>query len=605
MKPKVMTLATVACLALFTVACVPPDDNVEDPAADGSIIADDGCTALVVATSSEKVNLMDEIGAAFKASPEAGALDGCVSIYPINVSSGKAAEILSERPSEWPEGDESSWPSIWSPASTVWTDRVASLAGAGFVDGAESFTHTPIVFGMPESMARAMGWPGAEIGLKDFEALIAGDGWSSLGKPLWGAFKISKTNPNTSTTGLSTILMQSYAAAGKTTDLTVDDVSAAEEFSRTFESAAIHYGDTTGKVLMNLAESMTGSGSSYVSAIALEETSLFNYNIGNPDSHTVQPGEQLVPPAEKLVAVYPSEGSLWSDNPAVLLGAKWVTADQKKAGEAFLEFLHSDTVQRILPKYGFRPLSETVDVTAELNASVGIDPAKPAVTLDKPDPQVVTAALDQWTLIRKPSAVLELIDISGSMDEDAGNGQTRLELAVDAARSTIDNFRPTDEIGAWAFTTGLSASIDGQPVEYLAPVRDFGPLGSDKETLRSSISDLLYSSRKGTPLYDAIGFAYDYLKQRAESGRINAIVVLSDGEDTDSTTSIEALIQKINADTDEGGNDQPVRIFAIAYGGAADLGALEQLARASGGQVFDATDATKVGDVLRSVMNNF
>ncbi|MDR0594024.1 MAG: VWA domain-containing protein, partial [Bifidobacteriaceae bacterium] len=92
---------------------------------------------------------------------------------------------------------------------------------------------------------------------------------------------------------------------------------------------------------------------------------------------------------------------------------------------------------------------------------------------------------------------------------------------------------------------------------------------------------------------------------RAEPGRINAIVVLSDGEDTDSDGSIEGLIQKINADFAEGGDEAPVRVFPIAYGGAADLDALERLARASNGQVFDASDATKIADVLRSVMNNF
>ena len=85
----------------------------------------------------------------------------------------------------------------------------------------------------------------------------------------------------------------------------------------------IHYGDTTGKVLQTLYdETQNGaSGSGYVSAVALEETSLLNYNQGNPDSHTVQPGEKLTPPKEKLVAVYPSGGSMWSDNPAVVLGA--------------------------------------------------------------------------------------------------------------------------------------------------------------------------------------------------------------------------------------------------------------------------------------------
>ncbi|MDR2381554.1 MAG: substrate-binding and VWA domain-containing protein, partial [Bifidobacteriaceae bacterium] len=578
----------------------------EDPDIGGwGDIRDDGCTPLVVATSSEKVNLMDELGEAFKDSEQGQGLAQCATVYPINVTSGKASEILSARPDEWPIGAQEQWPAIWSPASTIWTDRVVSLAGGGFVDGAESFAKTPVVFAMPEAMARALGWPDQEIGIKDFEALVQAGGWASVDKPLWGAFKLSKTNPNTSTTGLSTILMQAYAASGKSEGLTADDVAAAAQFSQVFESAAIHYGDTTGKVLQSLADSLDRGEANYVSAVALEETSLYNYNLGNPDSHTVQPGETLTPPKEKLVAVYPSEGSMWSDNPAVVLRADWVTAEQTTAAEAFLSFLHTTTAQQILPKYGFRPVDASVDASGTLNAEVGIDTAKPAVTLEKPAEAVVTAALEQWTQIRKPSAVLEVIDISGSMDESIGDGRTRLEAAIEGAKSTVDNFRPTDEIGVWAFTTGLVGVFDGVERDNVVAVREFGPLGDGKESLRNDIADLAHSTRRGTPLYDTLELAYTYMSQRAEAGRINAIVVLSDGEDTDSLSSIDSLLQQINQDNAEGGNDAPVRIFAIAYSDSADVDALARLAQASGGQVFDATDATKISEVFRSVMNNF
>ena len=105
---------------------------------------------------------------------------------------------------------------------------------------------------------------------------------------------------------------------GESRGLTVGDVQEAAGFSKAFESGAIHYGDTTGKVLTTLYDETQGGtrGSAYVSAIAVEETSLFNYNLGNPDSHTVQPGEELVPPREKLVAVYPSGGDVRTTLPS-------------------------------------------------------------------------------------------------------------------------------------------------------------------------------------------------------------------------------------------------------------------------------------------------
>lgn len=596
------TAALAGAAAVLLTACTP-----DDPSDNGGAVAapEDGCVSVVVATSSEKVNLMEKLGQLFKESAEHEALETCATVHPVNVASGKAAEYLASSTTSWALGEEAA-PSVWSPASTVWVDRVASLVGEKVVANAESFAKTPIVFGMPESMAQALGYPQKPLSLSQIHDLIQHpEGWGSVGKSLWGSFKIAKTNPNSSTTGLATLLMQAYEASGKATGLTAADVAGAEGFSRVFESGAIHYGDTTGKVLQNLVDKASGGGSSYVSAIALEETSLYNYNLGNPDSHTVQPGEVLTPPQEKLVAIYPSGGSMWSDNPVVALDAGWVTPEQKTAAGAFVAFLRTKQAQEVLPEFGFRPVDASIDVSAHLNGDVGIDPAQPAVSLPQPAPEVVSAAIEQWAQIRKPSAVLQLIDISGSMDESIGEGKSRLDGAIEGASGTLGAVRPTDEIGVWAFTTGLSADVNGTTVDGIGAVRPFGALGGDKDALKADIAALANARRGGTPLYDAVEVAYDYLKSQADSGRINALVVLSDGEDTDSTTQIDTLVQKINADQKEGGNEKPVRIFAIAYSDAADVDALERLARASGGQVFDATDPRKITETFQSVMNNF
>lgn len=597
-------LGVVLAASLLLAGCTGASDDTTGPnGAKGATPGSDGCTPLVVATSSEKVNLMEKLGEGFKNSPEGKSLKTCATVYPINISSGTAAKVLIKGPQTWPDLAKEWQPTIWSPASSVWMDRVESAGNSGLISNKTDFTHTPLVFGVPESMAKALGYPEKPISYKDIEKYVADpNGWASLGKPLWGSFKIAKTNPNTSTTGLSAILGQAYAASGKSKDLTVADVEAAKDFSKTFESGTIHYGDTTGKVLTtlyNAGKNGTG-GTNYVSAVALEETSLFWYNKGNPDSHTVQPGETLTPPKEKLVAVYPSEGSLWSDNPAGVLNSPWVTADQKTAGAAFLKYLKTKNAQEVLPNYGFRPLDTSVDVSKSLNASVGIDPKQPKVTLPKPSADVVSAALDQWTEIRKPSAVLELIDISGSMDDAIGDGRSKLDGAIQGASSTLGNFRSTDEIGVWAFTTELKSKVgDG-----VTPVYDFGPLEGNKEKVDGSIKDLAYSNRQGTPLYDAISTGYDYMLKKAETGRINAIVVLSDGQDTDSKTSLDSLLVKLNKKT-EGSDNSPVRIFTIAYGEGADKDTLQKISSSTGGQMFDASDATKIDEVFQSVINNF
>ena len=51
------------------------------------------------------------------------------------------------------------------------------------------------------------------------------EGWASKGHPEWGAFKLGKTNPNFSTSGLSATIAQYYAATGKQSDLTLEDLN--------------------------------------------------------------------------------------------------------------------------------------------------------------------------------------------------------------------------------------------------------------------------------------------------------------------------------------------------------------------------------------------
>lgn len=606
MRTKLLSgIGIVLTLGLALTGCTADADTTTENGSVNSAFDDDGCTHITIATSSEKINLMEEMATAFKESPEGSKLDKCVTVKPINVTSGDGTKVLSSSPSEWPLENKEYWPTLWSPASTIWTNRVTA-AGSSSVsqDAAKSFTRTPVVFAMPESMTKALGYPDKPISMAQIKDLVANpDGWGSVGKPLWGSFKIAKTNPNTSTTGLEVILMQTYAASGKTADLTVDDVTNSADFSRVFESGAIHYGDTTGKVLTTLYdETQNGNtNSGYVSAIAVEETSLINYNMGNPDSHTVQPGETLVPPKEKLVAVYPSEGTIWSDNPVTVLNSPWVDAEKKAAGTAFSEFLQTKPAQEILPDYGFRPLDDSVDLGDKFTAANGIDPAQPAVTLPQPDAGVVSAAIDQWEEIRKPSAVLELVDISNSMNEGIGDGRSKLDGAIQGVQSTVSHFRGSDEIGVWAFTTDIKSDLG----ENVVPVREFSKLGSDAENLQSSVEDLRNAQNGATPLYDALSTSYDYMQDHAETGRINAIVVLTDGDDEGSKTSLESLLVKINSEKGETGTDAQVRIFTIAYSNGANKDVLTQIAKASGGQMFDASDPTKIDTVFASVINNF
>ena len=66
-----------------------------------------------------------------------------------------------------------------------------------------------------------------------------------------------------------------------------------------------------------------GAGLTYISAVTVEEKSVWDYNQGNPTGDPATLGKRRKPPVP-LVAVYPKEGTLLSDNPCVVLTAPWV-----------------------------------------------------------------------------------------------------------------------------------------------------------------------------------------------------------------------------------------------------------------------------------------
>jgi Ca-activated chloride channel family protein len=160
------------------------------------------CLTLMMYTSDEKYSQLETVAQQFA---DSGAqVDGqCVRVKLAIPGSANTADLLAGDPNK-PWDGAFDPPDIWSPSSSVWVERLRAAMAQGAtrvrtLAPAESLVTTPVVIGMPEPMARALGWPDAAIGWKDLVAL-AGDprGWASKGHPEWGRFKLGKTNPEES-----------------------------------------------------------------------------------------------------------------------------------------------------------------------------------------------------------------------------------------------------------------------------------------------------------------------------------------------------------------------------------------------------------------------
>jgi len=217
-----------------------------------------------------------------------------------------------------------------------------------------SIAQTPLVLAMPKPMAEALGWPGKPIGWTDVLNLTKDpQGWAARGHAEWGRFRLGKTNPHYSTSGLNATIGAYFAATGRANDLTTSDVANPQvvSFVKGVESGVVHYGDTTLTFLSNLADAdARGQGMSYVSAVAVEEKSVYDYNQGNPTGDPALVGKGRKPQVP-LVAVYPKEGTLLSDNPYVVLTS--ASDEQKAAAADFLAFVKDKPQQEKFSSFAF------------------------------------------------------------------------------------------------------------------------------------------------------------------------------------------------------------------------------------------------------------
>ncbi len=445
-------------------------------------------------------------------------------------------------------------PQLISPASALFIDlgnaQSRVQTSKDLVEGSESLVLSPVVIAMWKPMAESLGWGQHPVGWEEILALATDpQGWAAHGHPEWGRFKFGHTHPEYSNSGLLTVLAEVYAATGKVADLGLTDVQQPQTAQRleSIEGSVVHYGRSTGF----FGKRMFANGPDYLSAAVLYENMVIEAN--------KKPGELTFP----VVAIYPKEGTFWSDHPAGIVGREWVSPQQRAAARKYLDFLLDRPQQELAMRYGFRPADVAVPLAAPVDPAHGADPREPKTTLGVPAPDVANAVIDLWRQHKRHADLVLALDRSGSMK---GEKMRQAKAGAQALLSALDaqdciSLLPFDHRPRWAKKEACGAS--------------------EREALQKSVQTLFASG--GTALYDAIGVAYEQLKTSAKPGRITAAVVLSDGRDQDSRLSLEALLQRISYRVEAG---EGVRVFTIAYGDDADGTVLERVAEATRGRAY-------------------
>lgn len=523
---KVAFLVLASLIGSILAACGTDSILGGGTTSNGTPVAPANALTITIAYSPEKEGWLKDRIAAFNASQTK--VDGqVIFVEGTNKSSGAARTEIRNNQLKT---------TIWTPSSSTWLEVLKQESGnANVAVSNEPLVLTPVVISMWKPMAEALGWPNKQIGWRDMLDLINNpQGWGAFGHPEWGRFSWGHTDPEISTSALSTLLAEFYAAVNKQDNLAVADIQNpdSQQFIRDLGKGIKHYGYNT----LVFSDNMQKFGMSYISAFPMEEITLIDFNKNKQ-------------PQVPLVAIYPREGTFWHDNPFIVMST--ASQQEQQAAKQFYDFLLTPDSQKLALTYGFRPANSNVPLADPVSEAYGVQPQGVQVVLPVPPAEVIVAAKNTWAQNRKRADIVLLVDTSGSMEGD------KIEQVKAGLETFLAKILPEDRVALVTFSSGAVVDVP------------LAPLSENRIALSDAIQGLRAQGK--TAIYDGLQAAKQTLDNQPPDSeeRIRAIVLLSDGEDTASTVPFE----QIKSEYDESG----VSIFPVAYGTDADTQTLQNI----------------------------
>ena len=366
------------------------------------------------------------------------------------------------------------------------------------------------------------------------------------------------TAPTRSNSGLQTLVSQFASVSGKRPEeLTEADVPQFQGEVQQIQNKITRYGKSTS----SLAKAMVQNGPFWASIGSVYESSVIAAN-----------DEAATTGGQRYEAVYP-RSTFTSNMRAIVPDAPWVSDQEKEAADQIIEYLQSEPAQQIAVNLGLRPGSPGVALGPKFSEQYGVDPNASYDSYRPPEPEVVEAMLNAWqSVAKKPSLVVVVVDSSGSMEG------SKLPAVQNTLKSYIETLGPNDQIALIDFDSEIREPgfVDGT-----SEGRDRG---------LQFISGL--QAEGGTRLYDSVLAARNWLAENLRDEAINAVLILTDGEDSESSIGLEQLGQELQS---SGFNsDQRIAFFTVGYGNEGDFNAtaLEEIADLNGGYYRKGDPAT-------------
>jgi Ca-activated chloride channel family protein len=436
---------------------------------------------------------------------------------------------------------------------------LASPEGQARVKLQEKIMLSPIAVGVSESDARKHGWdkPDLKLTWKDI-AQAARD----------GKLRYALANPATSNQGFMALMGVVAAAGGKTEALSAADVNreAIADFLKGYKIA----GDNS----TYLSEQFILHQGVKANAFINYESWLLSLNASGKLR-------------DRLRLIYPFEGVSTADYPFMLLEegrrADYLRVTAYLKGDAAQTWLARQTLRRPI-----RP--EVAAQVEDLLPKAGLQIELPFSPDRALADGLISAYLNEF---RTPIASTFVLDTSGSMQ---GNRRQQLVQAIHYIA------------GADASLTGRIAKMTNREKVWLQPFADapYGRTGFEvpagaasargvveqadseaKQRVLAQVRDLAegLQMKGGTALYDAVYESLQHmLEERARHPKYQySVVAFTDGEINKGRTLEEFKRDYAALPEDVKG----IPVFWVLFG-EANEGALKELAKLTGGQVFDA-----------------
>ena len=427
---------------------------------------------------------------------------------------------------------------VWVPDSAMWPARAAGQAERAGVDATElvvgdAVASTPVVFAATEPTAAALG--------------DAGAGFSSLAQR---TVAVVLPDPTTVAASSAALLALQTALNGD---------------ARTFTALAL--GLDPGVVATATAALDAVSAATSPTIAVTTEQAVQSYD-ESADAPLVPIFPADVKPAVSVPLVTAAGAS-----DATVAAVKALTDAMADAGD-------------VLAGYGLRNAAGSPPTTASGDAETTI--AAPAA--DESANQA--EALRTWQVLTAPSRMLSLNDVSGSMLQPVTADMRRIDLFEQAAVRAVNSLSADSSLATWVFS---SRRIGGQDWQEIVP---FGSLGdpAHKQLTIDTANNLDSLVGGGTGLYDSVLAAVTYMRQTYEPGKINLVLLNTDGvNEDDDGLDLPGLLTELEKLRDPA---KPVAVIAIGYGPDTDQSALEQIAAATDGAAYQALQPTDIGTVL-------